>query len=524
MESGSQVGAYRVLKQIGAGGMGAVWLAEHAMLGRRAAIKVLHNEYSQKQEIVARFFNEARAATAISDPGIVQIFDFGYHTDGSAYIVMELLDGEPLDKRLHQSGTLPVTTALRIMRQVASSLGAAHARGIVHRDLKPENIFLVRDPEVASGERAKILDFGIAKLAGDQVGVKTQTSAVMGTPTYMSPEQCRGAGHVDQRSDIYSLGCVLFHLLVGRAPFDAEGVGDIIAMHLREAPPIPSSWNSSIPPEVDQLILRCLAKDPAQRFTSGNDLAAAIGALLSQAEFSTAPGHASIPASRAHAITTLSSATASSPVQIAPKSRGALFGVLGVVLLSGGVITAIAIVRGKDTPTPPEPSAAPAPDPEPPPVAAPAPAPTPAPTPAPAAPVEESKPDHTRKLLGGALKTLATWAAANPNAPCPKADTINNLADAWGHPLSITCTDQPANQMIGVVSSGEDGVLGNGDDIASWTLAADALAVIRGPRWKPAAPVVAKPRPVPAREPKKPPVDPKRPNLDIDGDGIPDSR
>jgi serine/threonine-protein kinase len=134
MVEGAQIGAYRVLRQIGEGGMGSVWLAEHAMLGRRAALKMLHAEFSSRPEVVTRFFNEAKAATAIPDPGIVQIFDFGHHIDGSAYIVMELLDGEPLDKRLERVGALPVPDALRIMRQVSSTLGAAHARGIVHRD------------------------------------------------------------------------------------------------------------------------------------------------------------------------------------------------------------------------------------------------------------------------------------------------------------------------------------------------------------------------------------------------------
>src|SRR5690242_5535956 len=174
MALGTQVGAYRLIQRIGEGGMGTVWLAEHTMLGRRAAVKVLHASFSSQAEIVARFFNEARAATAINDLGIVQIFDFGHHTDGSAYIVMELLDGEPLDHRIAR-GPLPVADALRIMRQVASALGAAHASGIVHRDLKPENIFLVRDPEVPGGERAKLLDFGIAKLATGTSNVKTST-------------------------------------------------------------------------------------------------------------------------------------------------------------------------------------------------------------------------------------------------------------------------------------------------------------------------------------------------------------
>jgi eukaryotic-like serine/threonine-protein kinase len=137
---GTQIGAYRVLQEIGKGGMGTVWLAEHVMLGRRAAIKLLHPMYSARPDIVTRFFNEARAATAIADPGIVQIFDFGQHSDGTAYIAMEMLDGEPLDQRLRRLVRLPLGDALRVMRQIASSLGVAHARGIVHRDLKPENV------------------------------------------------------------------------------------------------------------------------------------------------------------------------------------------------------------------------------------------------------------------------------------------------------------------------------------------------------------------------------------------------
>jgi len=263
---------------IGEGGMGSVWLAEHTILGRRAAIKVLHPEYSSHSEYLTRFFNEARAATSIADPGIVQIFDFGRHTDGSAYIVMELLEGEPLNRRLARRGALEPFEALRIMRQVASSLGEAHARGIVHRDLKPANVVIVRDKEVDGGERAKVLDFGIAKLAGDDAGMRTQTKAMMGTPAYMSPEQFRGAGKADQRSDVYALGCMLFELLVGHPPFQSKGL-EIVAMHMREAPPVPSSLRPGIPPQLDRLVLRCLAKDPAQRFDNGGALAAALGSL-----------------------------------------------------------------------------------------------------------------------------------------------------------------------------------------------------------------------------------------------------
>ncbi len=279
MQAGATVGAYQIVRQLGEGGMGVVWLAEHTLLGRRAAIKVLHRSFSDRQDVVTRFFNEAKAATAIADPGIVQIFDFG-HSDGSAYIVMELLEGEGLQARLNRMGRVPVGEALRIMRQVAGSVGAAHVRGVVHRDLKPDNIYLVRDPEVPGGERAKILDFGIAKLAADQNVAKTHTHAVMGTPAYMSPEQCRGAGFVDQRSDVYSLGCVLFHLVVGVPPFSGQGVGDLIAQHLREPAPAPSSLVHGVVKPVEDLILRCLEKDASKRFANGSALASAIAVLL----------------------------------------------------------------------------------------------------------------------------------------------------------------------------------------------------------------------------------------------------
>ena len=351
---GTAIGTYRVLKKLGEGGMGAVYLAEHSLLGRRAAIKVLQPELSRNQDIVQRFFNEARAATAIADPGIVQIFDFGYHTDGSAYIVMELLEGEPVDARLRRLGRLAPADALRILRQVASSLAAAHARGIVHRDLKPENIYLVVDREVAHGERPKLLDFGIAKLTGDtESKVKTHTAAIMGTPMYMSPEQCRGAGHVDFRSDLYSLGCVLYHLLVGRPPFDGEGVGDIIACHLRSPAPLPSASVPGIPPEVDALTLRLMAKAPEERFASATELAEVIGQMLG----TTMPPAAPRMPSGGYVIgsgppTTLSGsaghlhvqAAASVPASMLPRKRraGLWAGVIAGVAIATVVVVVVA--------------------------------------------------------------------------------------------------------------------------------------------------------------------------------------
>ena len=275
---GTTIGQYLIGAKIGEGGMGAVYRATHTLLGRPAAIKLLLPALSQQREVVDRLFNEARATTSVSDPGIVSVFDFGFHTDGSAYIVMELLEGEPLDARILR-GTISIADALRITRQVAGALGAAHARGIVHRDLKPENIFLVRDAEAQGGERPKILDFGIAKLTrpGDNGDKKrTRTGLLLGTPIYMSPEQCRGAGDVDLRADIYALGCVLYHLVVGRPPFDHEGVGEIISAHLRETPKPPSAVVGGVPAAVDALVLKCLAKDPAQRFQSMQGAAAGV--------------------------------------------------------------------------------------------------------------------------------------------------------------------------------------------------------------------------------------------------------
>ncbi|MCE9575721.1 MAG: serine/threonine protein kinase [Deltaproteobacteria bacterium] len=275
---GTQLGNYQILECLGAGGMGAVYLGEHRVLGRRAAIKVLLPELVARQDAVDRFFQEARAIAAIPDPGVVQIFDFG-HEAGSAYLVMELLVGESLEGRLTRLGRLPVPDAVRVARQVATTLAAAHAAGIVHRDIKPDNLFLVRDPEAETGERIKVLDFGIAKLAGIGGASRTSTGVVMGTPLYMAPEQCRGAGGVDHRADIYALGCVLFHAVTGRVPFVAEGAGEVIARHLFEPAPRAASIAIGLPADLDALIARCLAKSPDERFADMRELAAALGAI-----------------------------------------------------------------------------------------------------------------------------------------------------------------------------------------------------------------------------------------------------
>jgi eukaryotic-like serine/threonine-protein kinase len=216
---GQNFGNYRVTRLIGEGGMGVVYVAEHASIGRRAAVKVLRPGLTEDVEITKRFFNEARAANAIRHPGIVEVFDSGTLPSGVAYLVMELLEGESLAARLRRLGRLELTEARAIGVQTASALGAAHAAGIVHRDLKPDNLFLVRDYRDVSGENVKVLDFGIAKLGigtSRSVSVKTRTGSVTGTPAYMSPEQCRGTKEVDHRTDIYALGVILYEMVAGR--------------------------------------------------------------------------------------------------------------------------------------------------------------------------------------------------------------------------------------------------------------------------------------------------------------------
>jgi serine/threonine protein kinase len=265
------VGNYRILELLGEGGMGAVYLAEHPGIGRKAAVKVLHPGMAQNEEVVTRFFNEARAANAIHHPGIVEIFDFGTLASGATYIIMEYLDGESLAARIRRSGRLRVGDAVELAAQTADVLGAAHEKGIVHRDLKPDNLFLVADPRRPGREMVKVLDFGIAKLNAGTTGsgsVKTRTGTVMGTPLYMSPEQCRGTKEVDHRADIYALGIILYEMLCGEPPFVSEGHGELIHMHIGTPPAPPRTHDPGIPEELERVVLTSLAKDPGQRFAT----------------------------------------------------------------------------------------------------------------------------------------------------------------------------------------------------------------------------------------------------------------
>jgi len=527
VREGDRIGGYRLLRQIGEGGMGVVWMATHGVLGRRAAVKILRPEYSTQNDTVTRFFNEACAAAAISDPGIIQVFDVGRH-NGAAFIVMELLDGETLDARVKREGVLPVIPVLRLCRQVAIAIGAAHERGIIHRDLKPENIFVVRDPEVTGGERAKVLDFGVAKLAGN-IGRhhRTVTSVVVGTPRYMSPEQCRGAGPVDQRSDIYSLGCVLFTLVVGRPPFDTMATGVLIMQHMSDPPPRPSTIAPNVPAEVDELILRCLAKEPADRFASGTELAHAIDALLATPAVLNAPPPMPVAPALPPTATTLDQlVTGATPpsLPLASRRRRKRYGRIAaaaLVVAAGALVLVVSRGQQQSSAATPGVVMAKPQDAE--------------PTPAAAADTDP-RPAQARSQLRALLAAFAPWAADHAAAPCPTAAELGAPLDPWGHAFAVTCTDQPADQVVGARSAGPDGEMETDDDLVSWTLD-DARKLAHGPRWRPTSAKPVEPvRPVPARERLRrgsfrkpiPPAQAPQPhaddNLDTDGDGIPDRR
>ncbi len=277
---GQRINNYEILSQIGEGGMGTVYLARHPYIDRKAAIKVLRPSLAKDATLVQRFFNEARAANAIRHPNIIDIIDVGLTAEGGTpYLMMEFLEGENLSVRIKRMGKIRVGDAVEFAYQTASALSAAHSKGIIHRDLKPENLYLVPDPSVPGREVVKVLDFGIAKLRGDLQGdsVKTQTGALMGTPPYMSPEQCRGiSDQIDHRTDIYALGIIMYEMLCGAPPFVGEGFGEILVMHLTRAVEPPRARNPGIPEHLEAVILRALAKDANQRFGSMTELQAAL--------------------------------------------------------------------------------------------------------------------------------------------------------------------------------------------------------------------------------------------------------
>jgi len=275
---GTLIRDYRIVTELGSGGMGTVYFAEHTLIGRRAAIKVLNPDVSRNEDIVARFFTEAKAVNSIRHPNIVDITDFG-QTESIHYIIMEMLEGETLGARLEMQRPLDERTGVRILSQVASAVGAVNEQGIVHRDLKPENIFLTNHPDYP--DFVKVLDFGVVKLMGAPAESShlTRPGSAIGTPAYMSPEQCLADARLDHRSDIYSLGVVGYEMLAGRLPFVGDSL-EVMMGHARGTLIPPKERNPELSDAINDVIVRALAKKPEARFANMREMRLALEAAI----------------------------------------------------------------------------------------------------------------------------------------------------------------------------------------------------------------------------------------------------
>ncbi len=260
--------------------MGAVWEGTHNSLGTRVAVKFIDAEYAESPEARSRFENEARAAAKLRSKHVVEVYDHGVSEDGRPFIVMEYLQGEPLDKRLDRVGRLSGKETAHIILQVCRALMKAHAANIVHRDLKPENVFLVWDDEEGT-DVAKVVDFGIAKFTDASQGSasSTRTGSVLGTPYYMSPEQARGLRSIDYRSDLWSVAVIAYRCIVGTLPFEGEAVGDLLVKLCTAPIPVPSQIVPDAPPGFDAWLAKALSREPAERFSSAAQLAESLAAV-----------------------------------------------------------------------------------------------------------------------------------------------------------------------------------------------------------------------------------------------------
>jgi tRNA A-37 threonylcarbamoyl transferase component Bud32 len=276
---------YEIIRRIGEGGMGAVYEARHSIIGKRVAIKVLLEKFLENEELIARLLQEARLASSIGHQNIVDVTDFGTTRDGRAFVVMEFLEGESLAELIMRDAPLPVERSLGIVKQVASALGAAHAKGIVHRDVKPENVYLVRRGEQ---DFVKVVDFGVSKAvrsreeAGSEWQRLTRTGAVLGTPLFMSPEQAAGREDLDERADVWAAALILYECLTGELPFRGNNYLGVVAQIQNQAVQPPSALRPElgIPPAVDRVLMRGLEKDRTRRYQRMAELERDIDRLL----------------------------------------------------------------------------------------------------------------------------------------------------------------------------------------------------------------------------------------------------
>jgi serine/threonine-protein kinase len=337
---------YEVTRKVGQGGMGAVYEAKHLLIGKRVAVKVLLDKYARREDVVARLRQEARLASSIGHENIVDITDIGETHDGRTFVVMEFLDGESLAQLLAREGALPPARAITIVRQVASALGAAHAKGIVHRDIKPENVFIVRRSE---RDFAKVVDFGISKalrVVDDEEGASsprlTHTGMVLGTPLYMSPEQARGEDDLDERIDVYALGVILYELLTGETPFRGSNYLNVIAQVLSQDPRPPSEVRPDLQlsPAVESVVVRAMAKDREARYRSMAELDGDL-LRLERGEEAVLAGAAAL----------------SQLATRATRTRGQLATwIIGLLLLAGATVALVLTLTAEDPPTRPPPA------------------------------------------------------------------------------------------------------------------------------------------------------------------------
>jgi serine/threonine-protein kinase len=329
-------GQFRIVEKIGKGGMGAVYKAEQPDMNRYVAIKILHSRYLSRSDLVSRFRREARAMSQLSHPNTARVFLYGQLDDGACYFVMEHLVGQNLAQLVRAEGAMEPKRAMRIMIQVCSALEEAHQAGIVHRDLKPENIFITTQGGIR--DFPKVLDFGLAKVTERQMRpgsmVLTQQGMVFGTPEFMSPEQAHGKT-LDARSDIYSLGIILYELLTGKLPFDAKQPIEYIQLHVN-ATPIPLSErhpDTTFPPGLEEVLMAALAKKPEERYASAAEFAAALDSVL-QAEAGEG-GPISLP-------TPIPAVPVPVPEPLAERPRGPEQAKTPWIMLGVGVVLAVA--------------------------------------------------------------------------------------------------------------------------------------------------------------------------------------
>jgi serine/threonine-protein kinase len=271
-----QLGQYRLRRPIGAGGMGEVYLAEHQLLKRPCALKLIRPQNVADRKALERFEREVRITATLSHPNTVEIYDYGRAEDGTYYYVMEYLPGLSLAELVERYGPLPAGRAVYLLRQVALALREAHGAGLIHRDIKPSNIFAAR--RGGMDDVAKLLDFGLVRATATTRSLQlSDEDRVLGTPLFMSPEQAMGARDLDERSDIYSLGAVAYYVLTGRPPFNEGGAIAVMVAHARDAVVPPSEVRAGIPEDLERVVLRCLQKDAALRFQDAESVERALG-------------------------------------------------------------------------------------------------------------------------------------------------------------------------------------------------------------------------------------------------------